>query len=255
MASIIRPTPTLPAFIRPMLAKPGVPFDSAEHLFEVKWDGTRMLAFIDGSGYGLINRWRAVRTAIYPELSLLAELPAGTVLDGEVVVLRDGKPDFRQLLARENSRSDRRIRAGVRTYPVTYIAFDLLYQGFESLTHLELRERRARLAASLARCQDDRLALSQGVVGMGKAYFAEVCRLGLEGIVAKRLDSRKCFPLFRAPAGNQMTIDRFLTRQPLDRLVYLLRFQPEHLHFCCAPQDALCAFRQAFADLGRCRDR
>jgi bifunctional non-homologous end joining protein LigD len=187
--STIQPR-ALPAFVRPMLAKPGIPFDSAEHLFEIKWDGTRMLAFIDGDGYRLVNRWRADRTAVYPELALLVGLPAGTVLDGEVVVLRDGKPDFRQLLARENSRLDRRIRAGVRTHPVTYIAFDLLYEGFESLMHLDLRDRRRRLATMLARGYGDRLVLSQGVVGLGKAYFAEVCRLGLEGVVAKRLDSR-----------------------------------------------------------------
>jgi bifunctional non-homologous end joining protein LigD len=69
-------------------------------------------------------------------------------------------------------------------------AFDLLYEGFESLMHQDLRDRRQRLAALLARSYGDRLVLSQGVVGMGKAYFAEVCRLGLEGVVAKRLDSR-----------------------------------------------------------------
>jgi bifunctional non-homologous end joining protein LigD len=187
--STIQPR-ALPAFVRPMLARPGVPFDSDGYLFEIKWDGTRMLAFIDEDGYRLVNRWRADRTAVYPELAILAGLPPGTVLDGEVVVLMDGKPDFRRLLARENSRSVRRIRVGVLTHPVSYIAFELLYQGFESLMHLELRERRSRLAELSAQGAGDRLVLSQGVVAAGKAYFAEVCRLGLEGVVAKRLDSR-----------------------------------------------------------------
>jgi ATP dependent DNA ligase domain len=59
-----------------------------------------------------------------------------------------------------------------------------------SLMHQDLRERRQRLAALPARGYGDRLALSEGVVGMEKAYFAEVCQVALEGIVAKRLDSR-----------------------------------------------------------------
>jgi bifunctional non-homologous end joining protein LigD len=89
-----------------------------------------MLAFIDGDGYRLANRWRADRTAVYPELATLAGLLAGTVLDGEVVVLMDGKPDFRRLLSRENSRSDMRVRAGAWTHPVTYIALRFALREF-----------------------------------------------------------------------------------------------------------------------------
>lgn len=51
----------LPAFIEPMLAKPGEPFDSGEHLFEIKWDGTRALAFIEAGQYRLLSRHRLRR--------------------------------------------------------------------------------------------------------------------------------------------------------------------------------------------------
>ena len=74
--------PPLPAFVAPMLAQPGVPFDSDEHLFEIKWDGTRMLAFVSGDGYRLVNRHRRERTEQYPECAFLAQAPAGTILDG-----------------------------------------------------------------------------------------------------------------------------------------------------------------------------
>ena len=76
----------LPAFIRPMLAKPGRPFDSQEHLFEVKWDGIRATVYVERDGYRIMSRQRQVITDRFPELEFLAELRAGTVLDGELVV-------------------------------------------------------------------------------------------------------------------------------------------------------------------------
>ena len=91
----------LPRFVSPMLAKPGDPFDSHEHLFEIKWDGTRVLAFVDSNRYRLVNRHRADVTDRYPELGFFNDLPAGTILDGEIVVLRQGKPDFGLLLSRK----------------------------------------------------------------------------------------------------------------------------------------------------------
>ncbi len=183
-------TPKLPQFVRPMLAQPGVPFDSPEHLFEVKWNGTRVLAFIDQSGNRLVNRHRVDVTDRYPELGFLANLPAGIVLDGEIVVLRQGKPDFGLLLSRNQTRAPLKIRSLARILPATYVVFDLLYHRFESLLALPLGTRRKRLEKLIWRDAHPRLVFSQGVVGPGKALFAEVCRLGLEGVMAKRLASR-----------------------------------------------------------------
>jgi len=182
--------PELPRFVPPMLAQPGVPFDSAEHLFEIKWDGTRVLAFVDSRSYRLVNRHRADVTDRYPELGFLSNLPMGMVLDGEVVVLRQGKPDFRLLLSRNQARASLRIHSLARTFPATYIVFDLLYDRFESLTALPLRARRQRLEAVVRACASPRLVFSEGIVGSGRAFFEAVCRQGLEGVVAKRLDGR-----------------------------------------------------------------
>src|SRR5262249_47332116 len=93
--------PPLPAFVAPMLAQPGAPFDSDDHLFEVKWDGTRMLVFRDASGCRLLNRHGAHRTTQYPEFAGLTQLPVGTILDGEMLVLQQGQPDFGRLLSRD----------------------------------------------------------------------------------------------------------------------------------------------------------
>src|SRR6266851_4224207 len=182
--------PELPRFVSPMLAKRGAPFDSSEHFFEIKWDGTRVLAFVDTRGHRLVNRHRADVTDRYPELGFLNELPAGIVLDGEVVVLRQGKPDFGLLLSRNQARASFRIQFLARILPVTYVVFDLLYERYESLLALPLSTRRERLEKLIQGCAHPRLVFSQGVVGSGKAFFAEICHQGLEGMMAKRLVSR-----------------------------------------------------------------
>ena len=180
----------LPRFVPPMLAKPGVPFDSPEHLFEIKWEGTRVLAFVEKGGCRLVNRRRVDVTDRYPELEFLSNLSAGIALDGEVVVLRQGKPDFGLLLSRNQTRAPFKIRTLARTFPATYVVFDLLYERFEPLLALPLVARRQRLQALVCDCANPRLVHSEGVIGQGRAYFEAACREGLEGVVAKRLDGR-----------------------------------------------------------------
>ena len=124
---------SLPPFVDPMLARPGGPFDSDKHLFEIKWDGTRMLAFVEQNGIRLINRHRAERTVQYPELSCLTELPAGTILDGELVLFADGRPDFGRLLSRDQTCDPFKIQLASRLRPATYVVFDLLYDGYRPL--------------------------------------------------------------------------------------------------------------------------
>src|SRR3972149_5064991 len=86
----------LPRSIEPMLAAlGGQPFDSPSHIFEVKWDGVRALAFIEGGAVRIQDRYLRDVTALYPELQALGrQAEAGTVLDGEIVVLNgDGRPE------------------------------------------------------------------------------------------------------------------------------------------------------------------
>ncbi len=173
-----------------MLAKAGKPFDSDEHLFEIKWDGTRALCFVDADGVRLMNRRRRAITFRYPELGCLNRLPKGTVLDGEIVVLRpDGAPDFSALQARDQCETPRRIKAAARSRPATYIVFDQLYARYRDMMSQRLTERRKRARETLARCDERRIVMSEGVTGGGKAYFDAAVARGLEGVVAKKLDS------------------------------------------------------------------
>lgn len=180
----------LPDFIEPMLARIGAAFDSDRHLFELKWDGIRCLAFLEASGHRLMSRRGRDMAARYPEFVFPQRVAPGTVLDGELVVLREGKPDFTAVLSREHARSEVRIRGLARSSPATFVVFDLLYLEGRSVMGLPLEERRRLLAETLEGVEDPRLVLSEGVVGAGLGFFAEVQRLGFEGMVAKELRSR-----------------------------------------------------------------
>lgn len=180
----------LPNHIEPMLAKIGDPFDSSEHVFELKWDGVRAVTYVDATGMRMHGRRRRDLASRYPELACLAELPQGTVVDGELVVLRDdGKPNFRAILSRENA-SANGVAAAAKRHPVVYVLFDLLYDRGESLIDCELRERRVRLQQLVIAMAQPRLMASDGVVGDGLALFEAAREQQVEGIVAKRLDSR-----------------------------------------------------------------
>ena len=180
----------LPGFVPPMLAQLGrEPFDSEEHLFEIKWDGIRTLAFVEGGAHRLFTRNRHEMTARYPELDFLRALPAGVVADGEVIVLVDGRPDFHAVLKREQARNALKIRALSRSISATYVVFDLLYAANAPLFELPLQERRARLAELVQRAGDPRLVFSDGIIGEGCAFFDKMRELDFEGMIAKTLGS------------------------------------------------------------------
>ncbi len=181
--------PPLPLFLRPMLAQAGRPFDSDQHLFEIKWDGIRALAFIEQTGYRLVSRHGLELGALFPELAVLGDLPPGTLLDGELVVLRRGRPDLSLVQSRQQLRSGHKIRFRARTTPATFIVFDQLYDEYQPLLRRPLSVRRDLLSSTLGETTHGGVVFSQGVVGAGRAFFQQVVEQQLEGVVAKRLDS------------------------------------------------------------------
>lgn len=179
----------LPEHIEPMLATSGEPFDSSAHVFELKWDGVRAMAYAENGVLRLHGRRRRDLAARYPELAFLADLPSGTVLDGELVVLQpDGRPDFGAIVGRENMAPARAVLAAAQR-PVHYVVFDLLYHAGVSLLARPFAERRPLLAELLAGLASPRLLASDGVATHGRSLFAAAQQRGLEGIVGKRLDA------------------------------------------------------------------
>lgn len=170
--------------VEPMLAETApAAFDDDGWLFELKWDGYRAIAFLECVGTGgtrdgrtrLQSRRRRDLTPAYPSLAALhRRLDARrAVLDGEVIALRDGRPDFQTLQA----------RAG----PVVYVAFDLLELDGRLLLSSPLAERR-RLLEERVKAGPD-LLISVGVTGRGRDLYRAAVAAGLEGTVGKRLES------------------------------------------------------------------
>ena len=177
--------------ITPMLAQTAAqPFSRDGWIFEIKYDGYRVLAARTAGGAALRYRRGEDVSARFPEISrAVATWPcASAVVDGEVVVLDDdGRPSFGRLQARMRwSRPADIARAAIAT-PVTYFVFDLL--AFESwdLRGLPLTVRKELLRLLVPPVGPVRYA--DHVETDGEAMFTEACGLGLEGVMAKRADA------------------------------------------------------------------
>ena len=176
--------------VLPMLAVAAEPFDSPEYCFEIKYDGVRALAAVDEAGWQLWGRERADYTARYPELDVLHRLPAGTLVDGELVAFdADGRPDLPRLLRRHGLTDAWRIRQARHWCSVRYMLFDLLYHAGRCLLREPLAQRREVLTEVCRRLDAVDVRFSEGVVGQGRALCAAALAQGHEGVMAKHLAS------------------------------------------------------------------
>jgi bifunctional non-homologous end joining protein LigD len=166
----------------------GQPFDDPAWGFEPKWDGVRAIAEVAGGRVLMWSRNGNEISAAYPEVQDLADMLAdATVVDGEIVAFRGGRPSFERLQERMHLRDSRRIALLAIENPVVYMVFDLLADAGDDLTGRPLSERRARLEDVIA--PSERVQISPMTIGTGEALFAAAREQHLEGIVAKRLDS------------------------------------------------------------------
>ncbi len=173
-----------------MLASSGQPFDSKDHLFEIKWDGIRTLAFFNQGQVRLQSRRLLDSTVRYPEIvEALQKIPASGVLDGEIVVLEGSKPSFERVLAREQVRTPETAAFRAREHPAAYMVFDLLYLNDLELLEEPLSRRKERLSQFMATHSSSQLVESAYVLERGVALFREAVEQGLEGVVAKTLTS------------------------------------------------------------------
>jgi ATP-dependent DNA ligase len=147
----------------------------------------RALAAIERHGWRLWGRQQTAYTLRYPELEGLRRWPAGTLLDGELITFRAGRPCLAALLRRHALVDPLQIRWAPRWCPVQYVVFDLLYYAGRSLLRQPLVERRQRLAEVCAAVPVPGVAFSAGVVGPGRAFYQAVVAAGHEGVMAKQL--------------------------------------------------------------------
>jgi bifunctional non-homologous end joining protein LigD len=171
-----------------MLAKSSPPFNSENHIFELKWDGTRCIAFIDRENLILQNRRLIDITHRYPEFQQLKKYLKAkeAVLDGELVVLKEGLPSFEKLQQREHIEDEKRIKILSELLPATYIVFDLLYIDGIFIMDRPLIERRERLSRIFPLSEN--VILSE-IFFEGKELFKKALKMGFEGIMAKEKKS------------------------------------------------------------------
>ncbi|MCS7105891.1 MAG: DNA ligase, partial [Candidatus Aenigmarchaeota archaeon] len=178
--------------IKPMLAYISQPFDSEEFCFEIKLDGTRAIAYIDKEKKEVrfLNRRLKFFQSNYPELLNIYENinARRVILDGEIVVFKEGKPDFFALQTREHVSEKLRIKLLSEIMPASYVVFDILHLDGEDLVDKPLIERKKILENVIK--ENQRIMLSSYVIGRGKELFERAKEKGLEGIIAKRLDSK-----------------------------------------------------------------
>jgi ATP-dependent DNA ligase len=175
----------LPRVIKPMLAVEVIePFDSDAHLFEIKWDGIRCLAFIDAGRVHLQSRELIDITGQFPELDGMAGLADGTILDGELS-MRGAVPCLGDVQSRVQVRDGNRIQLLSRSSAVVFVVFDLLYLHGESIMAKPLIERRCRLEETVNDFKAAPVALSEVVLTQGRDLFAAAVKLRQEGIMAK----------------------------------------------------------------------
>ena len=172
---------------KPMLAKEASkPFSSKDWIFEIKWDGFRAIAYVNDK-VSLRSRNNKELIDNFPELCELKDLARNAVLDGEIVIIKNGKADFQALQERGKAVRASEIQSQTMKLPAQYIVFDILEKDGNSTMNLPLIERKKILQSSLKEGQH--IILSDFVEEKGEDYYKAAFEKGIEGIIAKRKDS------------------------------------------------------------------
>jgi len=179
----------MPELIHPMLATlVDDPFSNPEWIFETKWDGFRSICFVKQGKSRFVSRNQIDMTPQYPELASVAKQIGAkeAILDGEIVALdKDGMPRFQLLQPRVGRKTG--IEALRGHGHIVYYVFDLLYIDGYDLTACPLVERKEVLERILRPANF--IKLSDHIEGDGEAFFKEIEKFHLEGMIAKRAAS------------------------------------------------------------------
>jgi len=173
---------------KPMLAqKAPTPFSSKDWIYEIKWDGIRAIAYIDQE-LSIKSRNQKELEKFFPELKELSNLTTNTVLDGEIIVMNQGKPDFQKTIQRIQATNLRAIQILQKKHPALYVIFDILEKNNKELINKSLMERKKILKNSVK--EGNNVIISVFVEDQGEKYYKASQQKGLEGIMAKKKDSK-----------------------------------------------------------------
>jgi bifunctional non-homologous end joining protein LigD len=180
-----------------MLAVPSadLPVDDGLWAYEMKWDGMRALVGIEGDDVWLTSRAGNDATGRFPEIAPIADAlgSVDALLDGELVALDErGVPSFERLQPRMQAHGRTAVEKGMATQPVVLMVFDVLWLAGHATCELPYTERRTlleRLELAGPSWQTPPATFGAGGTGTGAAVLETSRTLGLEGVVAKRVDS------------------------------------------------------------------
>lgn len=162
-------------------------FDSKEYLYEVKYDGIRVLVFVSKDKVVIRSRYGIDITGLFPEMMVLCKMVKRNVIfDGEIIMLDNNKVSFSKLQKRIHLKNKKTIEFLSKTNPVIFICFDVIYEG-KDLINLSLLERKDVLSNYK---DNDVFIKSTYVIGDGIKLFEAIKRLEMEGIVAKKINSK-----------------------------------------------------------------
>ncbi|MDF2699425.1 MAG: dependent ligase, partial [Haloplasmataceae bacterium] len=172
----------------PMLLTESEPFDSENHIYELKLDGIRCLAYLDQFQTELRNKRNKILNNTYPELkNINKSVKQRCILDGELVVITNGKPDFFEVQKRSLMTNQFKIELSAKQRPVRFVAYDIIYLNDKSLVNTKLLERKKLLEETVN--EDESLAISRFIHDQGINFYNLVAKQDLEGVVAKKKDS------------------------------------------------------------------
>jgi len=171
-----------------LIARQAEAFDSPDWIYELKMDGFRCLAYMDRDSVDFRNKRNMQMLSKFPELwDLYRNVGDRCILDGELVVLVDGVPDFYRLQKRTLLTDRFKIQLESKRHPASFVAFDCIYKGGRELVWEPLTERK-QVLSQLVR-ENARIAVSRYVETEGRALYRAADERKLEGVVAKRKES------------------------------------------------------------------
>jgi bifunctional non-homologous end joining protein LigD len=176
--------------------KPIIPFEpireeivpeGEQWIYQIKWDGVRILSYFDGSSIKLYNRKKNERTFQFPELTNPTYCSAQSfILDGEVIALAaDGKPSFHEVMRRDGIRRLNRVPQAQKEVPISYMIFDLIYLNGDWIHTCSLHERQRLLSEIIIPNEHIQMVTSHPD---GNALLEVVRQQNMEGIVGKDLN-------------------------------------------------------------------
>lgn len=163
------------------------PFDSPDYIYEVKWDGIRCLSYLD-INTEMRNKRNKLMIPLFPELEeLYKQVKEKCIIDHELLVLKNGIPDFYEVQKRALMSNSFKIKLAADKFPASIIVYDILYYKDKEITMLPLIERKKYLEDIIE--ENELISVSRYIEKDGVKLFELVKEKGLEGIVAKRKDS------------------------------------------------------------------